>query len=165
MQQPHVWVVAALAETRSVLMTGGLAELSTAIQLLDALHPYLGVDDSPPPPPAPSSTTTITAPASARTFNYPKALKVLYRFLYCLVKMQTGHVKEAKAMLKSAHRLLDLEEVEVPVKGRAEPDRVRVSLEWIGSSSLFLSPCGIFPVSCLREGGDARQMREKQKKS
>ncbi|GAA5966980.1 hypothetical protein JCM8115_003778 [Rhodotorula mucilaginosa] len=131
MQQPHVWVVAALAETRSVLMTGGLAELSTAIQLLDALHPYLGVDDSPPRPPAPSpttTTTTATAAAPARAFNYPKALKVLYRFLYCLVKMQTGHVKEAKAMLKSAHRLLDLEEEEDPVEGRAEPDRVRVPI-------------------------------------
>jgi hypothetical protein len=159
MQQPHVWVVAALAETRSVLMTGGLAELSTAIQLLDALHPYLGVDDSPPPPPAPSSTTTITAPASARTFNYPKALKVLYRFLYCLVKMQTGHVKEAKAMLKSAHRLLDLEEEEDPVEGRAEPDRVRVS-----GCLLSFSLWDLF-VFCTREGGDALQMKEKQKKA
>ncbi|KWU42538.1 hypothetical protein RHOSPDRAFT_35892 [Rhodotorula sp. JG-1b] len=122
MQQPHVWVVAALAETRSVLLTGGLAELSTAVQLLDDLHPYLGVD-SPPPP---SATTTTTA-APARAFDYPKSLKVLYRFLYCLVKSQTGHVKEAKAMLKSAHRLLDLEE-EVEEEGEVEPDRVRVPI-------------------------------------
>lgn len=125
-QQPHVWVVAALAEARSILMTGGLSELSTAVQLLDALHPYLGVE-------LPSATTVTPIPApsptTAPTFNdYPKSLKVLYRFLYCLVKSQTGHVKEAKAMLKSAHRLLDQEEDSAAVnKQRVEPDRVRVS--------------------------------------
>lgn len=128
-------------------MTGGLAELSTAVQLLDALHPYLGVD-SPPPPPAATTAAATTAPASApaRAFDYPKSLKVLYRFLYCLVKSQTGRVKEAKAMLKSAHRLLDLEEVvEEGEGGEVEPDRVRVS----GLPPLFL-PTGI--SSSLEQG-------------
>ncbi|GAA5866859.1 hypothetical protein JCM3774_001824, partial [Rhodotorula dairenensis] len=112
--QLHVWVVAALAETRLVLLTGGLGELSTVLLLLEALHPYLGVDAANPPSVTPA---------------FPRSLQVMYRLLYCLVKSQTGDVKEAKAMLKVAHKMLDLDLD--PVE-RAEPDRVRIPI--VGST-------------------------------
>ncbi|GAA5976787.1 hypothetical protein JCM10908_005631 [Rhodotorula pacifica] len=117
-QQP-VWVVAALAELRLALLLGGLGELLTASALLEALYPFLGADPTPPPPAGEGGT-------ESRPAKYPRALQVMYRLMYCLFKSQTGEIKEAKTMLKSAHRLLDLE---MGAEEKVEPDRVRVTIE------------------------------------
>lgn len=125
--QVHVWVVAALAETRLVLLTGGLGELSTALILLEALQPHLGIDDDAVDPARQQQEQRQQpepVPLAKKDASYPRSLRVMYRLMYCLVKSQTGAVKEAKAMLKVAHKMLDLE---LDQAERAEPDRVSVS--------------------------------------